>query len=169
MSLLYIVDGYNVINRSSLFKNKSLKEARNNFFSYLEHDRPHGSFRNRLIIVFDGSPEVFGCRPNYDFEIQFTTGETADEKIKEIVSSSPHSKNIVVVTDDKDLGLSIRSYGAKNMSTEEFLNKKSRQKMDRKASLNKEQGCGDKAELNIVQKEKITQELSKIWLKKRSC
>jgi predicted RNA-binding protein with PIN domain len=167
MSLVYIVDGYNAIKRSPLFGNKNLQAARNHFFSYLDQHRPQGSFRNRLIIVFDGSSQVFGFRNAYSFEVIFTQGETADEKIKEIVDTSPDPKNMVVVTDDKALALSVRSQGAKIMGTQEFLQKKQGSAKSQ-GRLRRSQEAETKAELNIVQREKITQEMSKIWLNKRS-
>ncbi len=158
MSMVYIVDGYNAMNRSDLFQGGSLKDSRAKFLGYLECRRPQGSLKNRLIVVFDGSREVFGQRESYNFEVQFTSGETADDKIKELVSGSARPKTIVVVTDDKALGLSVRSCGARLMSVDEFLSKK------------KERVCADDSPgLNIVQREKITQELKQIWLKKKSC
>jgi predicted RNA-binding protein with PIN domain len=164
MSLLYIIDGYNAIKRSPLFKDKPLRVARTSFFSYLELNRPHGSQRNRLIVVFDGRPEVFGFKENHSFEVVFTSGESADEKIKLLVASQAQPKQIVVVTDDKELACGVRRSGAKIMGTQEFLAKK-------KSSAPKEKRPSGKvadetkAELNIVQREKITEELRRIWLR----
>jgi predicted RNA-binding protein with PIN domain len=164
MSLLYIVDGYNAIKRSSTFDHKILKEARNRFLAWLEHERPHGSLRNRLIVVFDGSSEVFGLKEPTSFEVIFTAGESADDKIKKIVADCPDPKEIVVVTDDKDLAFSVRSNGAKIMSTDEFLSKGAHAK---KVIL-RPQNVEPKVSLNIVEREKITEELKKIWLNKKS-
>lgn len=164
MSLLYVIDGYNVIKRSGLFKNKPLREARTHFFSYIDRYRPQGSLRNRLVVVFDSKAEIFGYREDHDFEVIFTSGESADEKIKSIVNASADRKNIVVVTDDKDLARAVRGYGAKIMGTDEFLNKKAR---GGKGSADLPE-ADTKAELNIVQREAITEELKSIWLKKKS-
>lgn len=164
MSLLYIVDGYNAIKRSGSFDHKILKEARNRFLAWLEQERPHGSLRNRLIVVFDGSSEVFGLKEPTSFEVIFTAGESADDKIKKIVADCPGPKEIVVVTDDKDLAFSVRSNGARIMSTDEFLSKGAHAKKEILCPQNVE----PKVSLNIVEREKITEELKKIWLKKKS-
>ena len=164
MSLFYIVDGYNVIHRSGLFKNKRLREQREAFLAFLDHNKPFGSARNRVVIVFDGSEDVFGFPAGSVFEVRFSRGQNADEEIKALVETSSHPKNIVVVTDDKELARAVRSRGAKIMATDEFLNKRPKEKKGRgglsEADL--------KAELNIVQRESITEELRKIWLSKKS-
>ena len=160
MSLVYIVDGYNVIKCSGRFGDKELRAGREAFFSFLENDRPHGSRANTLIVVFDGSQEVFGLRVEAPFEVIFTQGETADDMIKRMVSESGNPKSIVVVTDDRDLGRCVRASGAGLMSSGVFLAKggRLRQPEARDATLG----------LNIVEREKITEELKRIWIKKRS-
>lgn len=166
MSLVYLVDAYNVIKRSPFFRNKKLKEARDAFFVYLEHHRPSGSLKNRMALVFDGKDEVSFLVPHYAFEIIFTRGESADEKIKEMVAASATPKAIVVVTDDKALAASVRAHGAKIMATQEFLKKSV---IEKKGPESRRAGMQEmKTELNIVQQEAITEELKKIWLKKKS-
>lgn len=162
MSLVYIIDGYNVIKRSSLFNNKKLKDARSAFLSYIDLYRPHGSVRNRVVVVFDGTLEGFSFKENFPFEVIFSQGETADEKIKKMVASFANPKNIVLVTDDKGLALSLRPHGVIIMGTTEFLNK-NQNKKEKGTSLS-DAGI----ELNIVQREKITEEMARLWLKKKS-
>ena len=148
------------------FKHKRLQEARTGFLTFVEHNRPHGSQKNRLSVVFDGSAQVFGYRENYSFEVIFTAGETADEKIKEMVASSSRPKDIVVVTDDRELLYSVRALQAKTMGTIEFLNKAA--KLDRAQKKDKSSSDAEgRSELNIVEREKITEEVSRIWLKKK--
>jgi predicted RNA-binding protein with PIN domain len=162
MSLFYIVDGYNVIKRSGFFCNLPLRQARERFFMFLEDRRPHGSVRNRLAVVFDGSAQVFGFKENRTFEIIFTAGGSADEKIKEMVRADKGPRHIVVVTDDRELGYAVRSQGARVMACADFLKssgtgKRQGRSVGREADL--------KNALNIVQREKITQELKSLWLK----
>ncbi len=159
MSLVYIVDGYNVIKSSPLFMDKELRDARSVFFSYLELHRPQGAQANKLIVVFDGSPQVSWPAPERVFDVIFTQGESADDKIKDLVAKSRQPKNIVVVTDDKGLGLSARALGARLMSTTEFLGKSIRQDKNRPPDV--------KMELNIVEREKIPEEMRRIWLGKK--
>ncbi|MFA5038711.1 MAG: NYN domain-containing protein [Candidatus Omnitrophota bacterium] len=162
MSLFYIVDGYNVIKRSDRFADLSLREARARFFVFLESRRPHGSLRNRLIVVFDGSPEVFGFREDTSFEVVFTSGESADDKIKSLVEGlSSDAKRAVVVTDDRDLARSVRLKGARIMSVGDFLGKPQRKERARR-SQSAAPDAGNT--LNVVERERITEEFRKLWL-----
>lgn len=167
MSLTYVVDGYNAIKRSSLFKGKTLRESREAFFRYLDSHRPHGSLRNRLVIILDGSCEVCDWRHDYRFEIVFTKGRSADEAIKEMAQVSPSPKETVVVTDDKALACAVRRQGIKIMGTEEFLTKK---RVSPLRTLPRQvRGDAETApELNAVEREAITEELKALWLKKKS-
>ncbi len=165
MSLLFLVDGYNAMQSSDLFTNREFRDARTAFLGYLEAHRPQGSTRNRLIVVFDGRADVFGERCDFSFEVVFTKGESADEKIKELVAASPAPKSIVVVSDDKGITSVVRRSGASIMSTSEFLRRKKLGETPRSMR----RACDEpKADLNIVEREAITQELKGLWLKKRS-
>lgn len=164
MSLIYIVDGYNVMKRSGRFDRKTLKEDRVAFLNYLDHRRPQGSRRNRLIVVFDGRADLFGPGAPQHCEVMFTKGETADEKIKHLVSQSSNVRQIIVVTDDRALGFSVRSLGARIVSGGDFLQRSQKTAGAQRTCERQEQ----KAELNLVQREIITEELSQIWLKKKS-
>jgi len=162
MSLFYIVDGYNVIKRSGPFCDLPLRLARERFFMFLESRRPHGSVRNRLAVVFDGSAQVFGFKESRTFEIIFTSGESADEKIKEMVRADKNPCNIVVVTDDRELGYAVRQEGARTMACAVFLKSPG---AARKTGRSAAKEVDLKNALNIVQREKITQELKDLWLK----
>ncbi|MFH0940861.1 MAG: NYN domain-containing protein [Candidatus Omnitrophota bacterium] len=167
MSLTYIVDGYNLIKRTPRFDHDELRLARTELFSYLECYRPHGSLKNKLVVVFDSKGDCFAYRElACSFEVVFTRGETADEKIKSIVSQDSQPKEIVVVTDDKQLRLAVRSCGAKVLACSEFL-KKGRSPQVKQAKFFNAREFDGKGTLNIVQKEKITEELGRIWLKKK--
>ncbi len=166
MSLTYIVDGYNLIKRTPRFDRDELRTARAELFSYLESYRPQGSLKNTLVVVFDSKTDCFVDSPKRSFEVVFTRGETADDKIKSIVSLSHRPKEIVVVTDDKQLKLAVRSCGAQVLSCLEFL-KKGRSQEERQTRFFQDKELELKNTLNIVQKEKITAELGRIWLKKK--
>lgn len=163
MSLCFIVDGYNVIKRSGRFDDDDLRASRLKFFSFLETCRPQGSVRNHLVIVFDGSSEVIGFREERPFEVIFTRGESADEKIKSMIQISKRPKDCVVVTDDRDLSIFARRCGAQIMGTLAFVAKGAPPRPRSKGLSAK----ADKADLNIVEREKITQEMGRLWLKKK--
>ena len=166
MSLTYIVDGYNLIKRTPCFDHDDLRSARSALFSYLECYRPHGSLKNILVVVFDSKGECFSYREEHSFKVVFTQGETADDKIKAIISQNNQPKGIVVVTDDKQLKLAVRSCGAQVLACAEFL-KKGRSPQAKQARFFNERELDGKGTLNTVQKDKITEELSRIWLKKK--
>ncbi|MBI5873221.1 MAG: NYN domain-containing protein [Candidatus Omnitrophica bacterium] len=166
MSLVYIVDGYNALLGCGLFENKELKDARAAFLAFLDLNRPHGSFRNKLIVVFDGSADCFGPVHDSPFEVIFTRGSSADEKIKEMVAASLDPKNIVVVTNDKAIAFFVRPYGAGVVSVGEFLKSKKNSLVGRVRLMS--QKTEPKIDLNIVEREAITKELGRIWLKKKS-
>ncbi|HAJ56752.1 MAG TPA: hypothetical protein DCL35_03155 [Candidatus Omnitrophica bacterium] len=166
MSLLYLVDGYNALIGGGFSKNSDMKNDRAAFLDLIELNRPHGSVRNRLVVVFDGSPGVFGGVQNHSFEVVFTSGQTADDRIKEIVEASGRPKDIVVVTDDKGISSFVRPYGVKVLSVSGFLQKK------RGGGRSKRQGAAAEktdagAYINIVERQAITKELEGIWLKKK--
>jgi predicted RNA-binding protein with PIN domain len=163
MSLCYIVDGYNLIKRSGRFDDDDLRTSRQKFFAYLEACRPQGSLRNSLSIVFDGSADVVGFREDRSFEVIFTRGESADEKIKSMVQASGRPKDCIVVTDDRDLAIFVRRCGARVMGTLAFTEKGA---PVRPRSKNASAGA-DTSSLNIVEREKITREMERLWLKKK--
>jgi len=167
MSLSYVIDGYNVIKSSSLFCYKNLKEGREAFFSFCETVRPQGSIRNRLIVVLDGADDVFGFESRYSFKIIYSRGCSADDEIRRLIESFDNAKNAVVVTNDLELARSVRALGAKTMSTKDFLKKKTIQK-PLKLKSGVDRGSTDEAHLNVVEREGITEELRRIWLKGKS-
>lgn len=158
MSLHYIVDGYNALMRSGIFPQKQLKEARTAFAAYLEHHRPQGSDRNRLTVVFDGVGGVYGSQEEQASGVVFSNGESADDKIKQMVEHSARPKDVVVVTDDRDLGIFVRRCGARLMPVREFLNK---------SAVLSTPVSSDTGSVNSVEREKITEELRRVWLKKK--
>lgn len=161
MSLLYIVDGYNVI-KSGPLGDLPLRQARERFFAFLEAARPHGSFRNRLIVVFDGSSEVSGYKDQTSFEVVFTSGESADDRIKSLVCGLKDVRSAIVVTDDRSLGYSVRQAGARVMGTKDFLGKPKHGGKTRRKEKSREEDS--KNDLNLVERDRITEEFKKLWL-----
>jgi predicted RNA-binding protein with PIN domain len=76
-----------------------------------------------------------------------------------MAEASADHKNIVVVSDDKEIKFFIRSLGSKVMSIEEFMQtkEKAREALKQKELI--------KPELNYTQVHQINEELKKIWLK----
>ncbi len=155
MSLHYVLDGYNIIKQIPSLKLNKLKTARDSLISFIEKYHPQGSLKNKITIVFDGNKDVLSYGHNYPFDVVFSIDESADDKIRKIVQQSKNPKNIVVVTDDRELKFLVRSLQARTINVQEFLGKA-------KKDTNKIQ---DEKRLSISAKEEIAEELRKIWLR----
>ena len=94
-------------------------------------------------------------------KIIFSQDETADLKIKSMVAQSSNKKNIVVVTNDRDIQYSVRALGAKVLSVQEFLKKAQTARPGAFSSQDKE----DVKRISSVTESKITSEMAEIWLK----
>jgi len=75
-----------------------------------------------------------------------------------MVEESADRKNIVVVSDDKEIKFMAKTMGARHMGIEDFIAPKSR-------SQRRGNGEALKVELSYIQMHKINQELRKLWLK----
>jgi len=157
MSLHYVLDGYNIIKQLPSQSKKKLKFSRNALVQFIEGNRPQGSRKNKVTIVFDGKEDVLPYKIETSAEIIFTRKESADDNIKRIVEKSKNPKQIVVVTDDRELRFFVRRLGAKIMSVNEFISvkDKGRQKILKE----------DKKVIPANIEREITEELKGIWLK----
>jgi len=118
-----------------------------------------GSPKNKVIVVFDGYPdaeEAAGVNTNTAVGIIFSREMTADERIRRMVEHAGNRKNIVVVSDDKEIRFFVRASGAKPLCVKDFV-------VDRKNSRKKEEDLWD-AKLGFAQMHKINEELRQIWL-----
>lgn len=86
-------------------------------------------------------------------KVIYSKGEIADDKIKRMVRESKQAKNIVVVTNDRDIQYAVGAAGAKVCTVEDFLKKKSSGSAQVDAPISR------------IQKDQITDEMKDIWLK----
>lgn len=161
MSVHYIVDGYNVLKQLPDLEGRPLKNGRWGLIHYFEIYRPQGSIKNKVTIVFDGKSEVGLPSERQlkksNLDVVFSQDETADEKIKKLVCRIPNPKQVIVVTDDRELKEAVKMYGVKVISVKEISRKKFPQPDEKIIRA--------KTTLNIEEMEKITKELEKIWLR----
>ena len=158
MSLQYVIDGYNLI-RHRAFKGCSRsKNERHGLLEFIRSKRPCGSRKNRVTVVFDGYSGE-GRAQEEDIEIIFSCDISADEKIRRILEAGPKNRNVVVVSDDRQVREFCRLYNATALGVEEFLAPK-----ERRAAGNGAESA--KPELTFSQMEKINRELKNLWLKK---
>ncbi|MCM8765430.1 MAG: NYN domain-containing protein [Candidatus Omnitrophica bacterium] len=159
MSLHFIVDGYNLMKQVPHILGRREFRDREDFILFLELERPYGSRRNKVTVVFDGKEDVYLPKINSEIEIIFSRGETADERIKRMVEKL-NKKNLVVISNDNEIKYFAKIQGVSVMGAEEFLGRIIKRK--RYASL------PEKEKINPETKEglEITKELGRIWLKK---
>ena len=86
----------------------------------------------------------------------FSRAESADERIKKLVELIPNPKNVVVVSDDKEIRLFAKSCRAELESVEEFLSFQDK--------LTRLKNGIPEIELTYTQMHKINEELKKLWL-----
>ena len=160
----YIIDGYNVINCSDKFSASTLEGRRNKLIEFISLNRPHGSLRNTVTVVFDCKSknpyESAGYSRSHagSIEIIFSDGVVlADDIITEMVDNAKNPCEITVVTNDKGIRRRTAPGGARHESVESFMAKGSKAKDISRAQEVLESGI----------KEEINEEFEKLWLKKR--
>ena len=121
-------------------------------------ERLCGSENNRVWVVFDGySDSSLDNLKGNNLNIIFSCNQSADERIKKILELSDNAKNVVVVSDDKEIIFFAKGFRARAMSVEEFIENGIKPKMIRR-------DLGEsKIGFNAMQK--INEELRKLWLK----
>lgn len=156
MSLHFIIDGYNLIKQTPILNKARLEDSRLALIRFLTIHRPQG--RNRVTVVFDGKEGNFCSRPVSSVGIIFTQGESADDKIKELTENSKSPKNMVVVTNDREIQVFVRRLKAQVRTVEEFL-----LKFNGSSRINSK--TEDKVILSPADTAKITEEMKNVWLK----
>jgi predicted RNA-binding protein with PIN domain len=144
----------------------ALEDLRRELVVFLETKRPQGSSRNKVTIVFDGRMDVSSPKELSTIDVIFSRNETADEKICRMVSSAANKRNIVVVTNDRDIQYAVRAMGAKVIGVSEFLRKTvpSAPMDDMKTKLSAKKTAAKNISKTL--EFEITSEFSKIWLEK---
>jgi predicted RNA-binding protein with PIN domain len=164
MSLLYIIDGYNIINHTQfIHAHKKIRNPQRALLELIKTQRLTGSSKNKIVVVFDGYPDLSSKNLNKcDIEVVFSRKETADARIKRMVEALGNPANTMVVSDDKEIKFFVKAAGARSVSVEDFINPVSKQEVNRLRSKEKDLL---KPELSYTQIDRINQELKAIWLK----
>ena len=144
------------------FYEGTLEERRGRLLAWLNIDRPQGSTRNAVTVVFDGSGANFGRPESGCARVIFTRGESADDCLKRMVEQSPDKKTFVVVSDDKDIKLYARALGAGVLGVREFAAELFNRRVKKtKAAA----GAGEGKYISLTQTQKINKEFEGIWLR----
>ena len=160
MSLHFIIDGYNLIRQTPLLNKVNLQDSREALIRFLTIQRPQGNRNNKVTVVFDGREGDFYSRHTPFIEVIFSQGESADDTIKRLVEKSNNPKNVVVVTNDREIQSFVKQCNAQVRAIEEFL-----EKFNRSKTKGKKEALEDKVILPPHDAAKITDEMKKIWLK----
>ena len=153
---------------------RRLEDGRTGLVRFIRERRPHGSDRNRITVVFDGQADV--CLPGMmempastDVKVVFTRGTSADDHIREAVEHAPDPGQIICVTDDRELALACRHRGAVIWSVTEFVSRGYKEEMvaaRRSEAARRREGDGKVIPGTVARK--IDQELSALWIRKKS-
>ncbi|OGS26505.1 MAG: hypothetical protein A2297_01980 [Elusimicrobia bacterium RIFOXYB2_FULL_48_7] len=153
----YIIDGYNVVKQLPELMDRKLQEGREELIKILKFTRPQGSMRNKVTIVFDGNEDGFFTTTaqvkGHNIAVTFSQGESADDRIRYIVKRDPAPRDIIVVTDDRDLRSSVKIHGAKVMYVKEFIKPRITPHPDNKRKI----------ALSSQEESEITEELKGLW------
>ncbi len=178
MSLVYVIDGYNVIKHPffarAVRKDKYSShpgarsagnaatdpaiDVRESFLRYLRLKNLTGSLKNKVYVVFDGYPERGAPPGTTGIEAFFSYDESADDVIRRLVEKSARKKELIVVSDDREVRFFAKSAGASVQGVEEFIGHK-----ERTARPGSQEAPETK--VSYSQMERINKELRERWLK----
>ncbi len=165
MPLHYVIDAYNVINHNTFTPIRKKipclpagKDPQRALLEFIKNRIWGKSPKSKITVVFDGYPKVSAQNSGEaGIDVVFSREETADARIKMMVEGSKNPKNIVVVSDDREIKFFIKSAGASAIGVEEFIIPEENPQRRKEGLI--------KPELNYSQISKIDQELKKLWLK----
>lgn len=150
VSVLYLIDAYNVIRSDERMSEGTLQQQRERLLRFIEERRPGGN--NEVVVVFDGKPGRDWNGWRGPTRIVFSEDRDADSEIKERVDGMKNPAAAVVVTNDRAIEKWVRGAGARVVSCGEFLRSGAR------AARNPSSGKPD-----VAAQEEINRHMKKIW------
>lgn len=160
MSLQYVVDAYNLINHPRFKPEKQSANIQYSLANFVKFNKLSGSKNNQVVLVFDGYPRSGQEIPDeIGLTCVFSLDKEADEVIKGLVENSRQPRNIMVVSDDKEVRIVSSFLHAQVLSVEEFIGAK----VNKPAANLKNQDSAD-PKLSYSAMQKINAELKKKWL-----
>lgn len=142
------------------------EDGRAGLIKIIENENPQGSVNNQLTILFDGRPGRIDTPGTLRVKVTFTGDQSADDRIKKIVTDAENKKSYVVVTDDRDIQYYVRSLGAKVLKVAEFLSH-SKSHQDKTRSPGNPDDHHPAKVISESVKAAINTELEQIWLRKK--
>jgi predicted RNA-binding protein with PIN domain len=149
---------------------QKLEDQRNALVKFIEVYRPQGSIENRVTIVFDGKEDVYSPEVVSSVKVIFARGHSADDEIRKIVEEAVNKRNIVVVSNDRAIQYSVRAYGAKVLSVQDFCAKAKhsveKSHTNHAQSMKSSKTNESSKYISQIKELEITTEFENIWLKK---
>jgi predicted RNA-binding protein with PIN domain len=159
MSLQFVIDGYNIVRHERFPSSHKIKNPPQALISLIESNKLCGSRKNKITVVFDGYPKAFGSSYADGYlDVVFSCDISADERIRKIVEQARVPRNIVVVSDDREIQAFSKMAGAAVVGAEDFLWRKENARRRNKPDALK-------SDLTYSEMSRITFELKKLWLK----
>jgi predicted RNA-binding protein with PIN domain len=168
---IYILDGYNLIHRVPRWREKfdiSLEQGRNALLGYCRRWVQTRGDVWLFYVVFDGDSAVMASHSSAGPGIRVVysrTGETADDRILEIVHEFGEKCRYVVVSDDNYVARNARGLDAETMAADTFaavLNAKSSKTCSKRRGISQNDfGENDKPDGQTAKS--ITESLMREW------
>jgi predicted RNA-binding protein with PIN domain len=152
--LWYIIDGWNVVHKVSKLKNSA--QPRKDLVLFIKKHQLCGSHNNKVTVVFDGHFDSTEHGSDAVVKVLYSMDETADEVIKRLIDRHQNKKQIVVVSNDREIITYSKDKNAQTLKVDEFTKKSLVKKIDTDES--------DQRDLPYSVEKEINQELKKIWL-----
>ncbi|MCF7873403.1 MAG: NYN domain-containing protein [Candidatus Omnitrophica bacterium] len=150
--LQFIIDGYNFVHKIPKIKDSSTPCSDLLFLIY--KNKLTGSTNNSVWVIFDGGRPPYPIN-NFQYKVLFSGGEIADNLIIKKVKQVKNKKQILVVTDDRQLAYRAKTLGAGAISVNKFMSKAKKSQKKEKTK-----------DISYSLQREITEELKKIWLDK---
>lgn len=161
-----IIDGYNVIKQVAEFADLAIDAGRERLIRAIETRQPHGSSRNAVTVVFDGKPGKVSAPLSATVRVLFSYEQSADDQIKALAADALHPREVVVVTNDREIQRHVRASGAAVWSVSEFMSKMKTVAAGGPAALTPSGETAGRKGLSKVLEHKINSELNRLWLSK---
>ena len=118
-------------------------------------------FKHMVIIFFDGADPFFSENVHSkNCKVVFTVDKSADQAILDFVIAHKNPRDVVVVTNDRELQNKVKANGCRIETNEQFYFR-----LTTPPKKIKPKGFSDKKLPSDAQK--ITNELARLWLKKK--
>ncbi len=157
-----------MIKKMPQLADRTLEGGREGLIRFIRDLSPQGSHRNAVTVVFDGQEGVCSPSMSTDVRIVFSRGCSADDVIRDHVENAPDPRQIICVTDDRDLAIACRHRGAQTWGVDEFVAAGRKSAAGRPGAGPKSARREDDGTKVVSQKAalKIDQELLALWLRK---